>query len=222
MRDRTDSGAGEVLAARFRVYLVTDRQATRGRPLPALVDACLGAGLRAVQLREKDLGGRALLDLARAIQPLTARYAGRLLFNDRVDVALAASADGVHLPGDGLPPDVTRGLIGPGCLIGVSTHSAVEGEAALQAGADFVVFGPVYDTPSKRLYGPPQGVAALAEVCRRVTIPVLAIGGVTPDRVPEIRAAGAAGVAVIRALLEADDPGRATRELLDAWERGHV
>ncbi len=203
----------------FRLCLVTDRQATAGRRLPAVVEVCLGAGLRAVQLREKDLPARDLFRLAAELRALTARHGARLLVNDRVDVALVIGADGVHLPGAGLPPAAARALIGRERLLGVSTHSAAAVEAAEAAGADFVVFGPIYETPSKRPFGDPQGLAALAVTCRQTPLPVIAIGGVTAARVPELREAGAAGVAVIRALLEAEDPARATKELLAACER---
>jgi len=206
-------------AAAFRLYLVTDRRATRGRPLAAVLDACLGAGLPAVQLRERDLPAGELFRLATDLRALTARHGARLLINDRADVALAVGADGVHLPGAGLPPAVARRLLGPAGLLGVSTHSADEADAATAAGADFVVFGPVYETPSKRPYGPPKGLDGLAAACRRSRLPVLAIGGVTAPRVAEARASGAAGVAVIRALLEAEDPAAATKELLAATER---
>jgi thiamine-phosphate pyrophosphorylase len=199
--------------------LVTDRRATGGRPLLAVVEACLGAGLRAVQLREKDLPARELLQLATDLRELTARHQARLLVNDRVDVALAVGADGVQLPGAGLPPGAARRLLGPGRLVGVSTHSAAEVEAAALDGADFVLFGPIYDTPSKRPYGAPQGLTGLAEACRRSQLPVIAIGGVTAARVPELRDAGAAGIAVIRALLEAGDPAAATKLLLGACEQ---
>jgi thiamine-phosphate pyrophosphorylase len=201
----------------LRVYLVTDRGATGGRPLADVVEACLEAGVRTVQLREKDLGGRDLYHLADDLRARTARHGARLLVNDRVDVALAVGADGVHLPGTGFPIETARGLLGAGRLVAVSTHSPPDAAAAARAGADFVVFGPVYETPSKRGYGPPVGLAALAEACRSATVPVVAIGGVTAARVPEARRAGAAGVAVIRALLEAVDPARAVREMLGAW-----
>jgi thiamine-phosphate pyrophosphorylase len=198
---------------------VTDRRATAGRPLAEVVERCLGAGLPAVQLREKDLAGVELLDLARALRNLTARHGARLLVNDRVDVALAVDADGVQLPEAGLPPAAARALVGPDRLLGVSTHSAESLDAAQEAGADFVLFGPVYDTPHKRSWGAPQGTAALAAACRRAHVPVLAIGGVTAGRVPELSQAGAAGIAVIRAILEADDPARATVDLLAACDR---
>jgi thiamine-phosphate pyrophosphorylase len=198
---------------------VTDRRATAGRPLVEVVELCLGAGLPAVQLREKDLTGVELLDLARGLRGVTTRHGARLLVNDRVDVTLAVDADGVHLPEAGLPPAAARALVGPDRLLGVSTHSTAAVEAAQEGGADFVLFGPVYDTPHKRTWGAPQGVSALAAACRRARVPVLAIGGVTADRVPELSDAGAVGVAVIRALLEAADPAAATRELLAACDR---
>jgi thiamine-phosphate pyrophosphorylase len=198
---------------------VTDGRATAGRPLVEVVERCLGAGLPAVQLREKDVTAVELLDLARALRRLTARHGARLLVNDRVDVALAVDADGVHLPEAGLPAEAARRLVGPERLVGVSTHSSAALEAAQEGGADFVFFGPVYDTPHKRAWGAPQGVSALAAACRRARVPVLAIGGVTAARVPELGDAGAAGVAAIRALLEAADPAAATRELLAACAR---
>jgi thiamine-phosphate pyrophosphorylase len=204
-------------ARRWRLCLVTDRAATRVRALPEVVGACAAAGLPLVQVRDKAAGGRDLLELAQAVRRVTAPAGTRLVVNDRVDVAVAVEADGVHLPAGGIPPRDARMLLAPGRLVGVSTHSPAEAAAAAQAGADYVVFGPVYDTPSKREYGRPQGLPALAETCRRAPVPVLAIGGVTLERVGELRAAGAAGVAVIRALLEAEDPARATRALLAAW-----
>src|SRR5262245_52613716 len=199
--------------------LVTDRRATAGRPLLAVVEACLGAGLQAVQLREKDLPARDLLNLATDLRALTARHRARLVVNDRVDVALAVGADGVHLPAAGLPPAAARVLVGPERLVGVSTHSVAEAKAAAAGGADLVVFGPIYDTPSKRPFGAPRGLAELAEACRSVRLPVIAIGGVTAARGPEGREAGAAGAAGIRALLEASDPAGATKALLAACER---
>jgi thiamine-phosphate pyrophosphorylase len=200
---------------------VTDRHATGGRPLVDVVTACLAAGLPAVQVREKDLGAGELHALARALRERTRSTGARLLVNDRVDVALAVRADGVHLPVAGLPPAVARTLLRPGTLLGCSTHSAEEARRAAEAGADYVVFGPIYDTPSKRVYGPPRGLETLATLAGQVGCPVIAIGGVTADRLPELREAGAAGVAVIRALLAAPDPSRATGKILaacrEAW-----
>jgi thiamine-phosphate pyrophosphorylase len=204
-----------------RLYLITDRRATAGRSLADVVAAALAAvpvearGAVAVQLREKDLEARALLALARELREVTSAAGAALYVNDRVDVALAAGADGVHLPAGGLAPaDVAR--IAPDLSIAVSTHARSEVEAAARAGARFAVFGPVWDTPSKRPYGPPLGVEALREATG-VGLPLLALGGVTPDRVYECRAAGAAGAAVIRAVFAADDPGAALVRLLTAF-----
>jgi thiamine-phosphate pyrophosphorylase len=202
----------------FRLCLVTDRGATGGRPLIEVVEVCLGAGLRAVQLREKALVAGELFELAGELRALTWRYGARLLVNDRADVALAVGADGVHLPAAGLPPAVARKVLGPDRLLGVSTHHPDEVEASGRDGADYVVFGPVYETPSKEAYGAPAGLAALARACERSTVPVLAIGGVTVSRLAEVRAAGAAGAAVIRALLAAPDPAGATKRMLAACE----
>jgi thiamine-phosphate pyrophosphorylase len=195
-----------------RLVLVTDRHATAGRDLVDVVAAALDAGLPAVQLREKDLPGRALLTLAERLRVLTARAGALLLVNDRVDVAVAVGADGVHLGGGSLPTEVARRLLPPGALVGVSTHAPAE---AASATADFVFYGPVYATPSKAAFGPPQGVTALRQAVAAARVPVLAIGGVTAGTVPATRAAGATGVAVIRAILAADDPALATRGLLD-------
>ncbi len=201
------------------LYHVTDRRQTRGRCLVDVVHAALDAGVDAVQLREKDLGGAALLDLAEPLRALTARYRAALLVNDRVDVALAAGADGVHLGRSGMPPAVARRLLGADRLVAVSTHTAAEAVDAAAAGADFVVFGPVYWTASKAAYGAPRGVDELRDVAASVPVPVLAIGGLTASRVPEVRAAGAAGVAVISAIIAADDPAAAARGLAAALGR---
>jgi len=194
-----------------KLVLVTDRHATGGRELGDVVAAALDAGLPAVQLRDKDLPGRLLLALAERLRALTTRTGALLFVNDRVDVAIAAGADGVHLGGGSMPVDVVRGLLPPGALVGVSTHAARE-VAATQA--DFAFFGPVYDTPSKAGFGPVQGVPRLREAVATARVPVLAIGGVTAANAPALRAAGVAGIAVIRAVLSAEDPAAATRALL--------
>ncbi len=188
---------------------MTDRHATAGRDLVALVAAALDAGLPAVQLRDKDLPGGPLFALAEQLREATTRTGALLFVNDRLEVALAVGADGVHLGGGSVPADVARRLVGPGALIGVSTHAP--GEAPPDA--DLAFFGPVYATPSK---GDAQGETRLAEAVRAAAIPVLAIGGVTAARVPAVRAAGAAGAAVIRAILAAPDAAAATRALLAA------
>lgn len=195
------------------LYLITDRRQTHGRPLTDVVHAGLDGGVDAVQLREKDLLGGELLRLADQLRELTARYDALLLVNDRVDVALAAAADGVHLGQNAIPPATARCLVGPDRLIGVSTHNHAEATAASSGGADFVVFGPVYWTASKAAFGAPRGPAELGAVAASIDVPVLAIGGVTAGRVAELRRAGASGIAVISAVIAAGDPAQAAREL---------
>jgi thiamine-phosphate pyrophosphorylase len=202
----------------FSLYLVTDRASTR-RPLPEVVEECLGAGLRAVQLREKDLAVRDLLDVAERLREATRRHGAQLVINDRADVVLAAGADGVQRTHASLPVTALRRVVGPSALVGASVHSKDEARQAVADGADFLVFGPIYDTPSKRQYGRPQGLHALEELVKAVERPVIAIGGITPARVRDALSAGAVGVAVIAAILRADRPADATKAFLDALGR---
>lgn len=203
-------------AVDFDLYLVTHRKATAGRDLLWVLEQALEGGVRAVQLREKDLGGRALLELARKVKRLCDGYGAELFVNDRVDVALAADAAGVHLAADSMPAATARALLGADRKIGVSTHSPAEARAAARAGADFVVFGPVFATPSKTRFGDPQGPAALRAATDGARLPVFAIGGVTEGNLPEIKAAGTDRVALISAVSEAPDPKAAARSLLAA------
>jgi thiamine-phosphate pyrophosphorylase len=196
------------------VHLITDRRLAPDLALRA--DAALSGlprGVVAVHLREKDLGGRALLDLARPLAAVCHAHGQRLLVNDRLDVARAAGADGAHLPAAGVAPADARRLLGPGALLGVSCHSPEDVARARDGGASFAFLSPIYDTPSKRAYGPPIGLAAL-RAAAALGLPLVALGGVTPERVPELRAAGARGVAAIRAWLTAPDPAAAVRALL--------
>jgi thiamine-phosphate pyrophosphorylase len=207
----------------FSLCLVTDRSQVTGT-LEETVETCLGAGLKAVQLREKDLATRELFSMASALRESTRRQGAKLLVNDRADVALGVGADGVQRAGTSLPVSALRAIcsppIGPpGFLIGASVHSLAEARAAEPEGADFLFFGPVYDTPSKREYGPPQGLSALERVASAVGLPVFAVGGVTPARVVEVVRAGASGVAVIAAILGAARPSDAVKAFLDALGR---
>ncbi|MBI4255204.1 MAG: thiamine phosphate synthase [Candidatus Rokubacteria bacterium] len=200
----------------LRLCLVTDRTLTRGRELASVVGDCLAAGLPAVQVREKDLGAADLAFLCRRIRGLTRDTQALLIVNDRVDVALAVGADAVQRTSTSLTVEDIRRIVGERLRIGASVHSLPEALEAELQGADWLVFGPVYDTPSKRVYGPPQGLDRLARVTGAVRLPVLAIGGITPARVREVRRAGARGVAVVSAILGADSPADATRRFLDA------
>jgi thiamine-phosphate pyrophosphorylase len=172
-----------------------------------------------VQLREKDLAVGALLELAGVLRESTRRHGARLLVNDRADVALAVGADGVQRTEASLPTEALRRITPAEFLIGASVHSLAAAREAAAEGADFLVFGPVYDTPSKRRYGAPQGLAALERVAAGVDRPVLAVGGITPARVADVLAAGAAGVALISAILASARPADATKAFLDALGR---
>jgi len=196
----------------FTLYLITDRhQVPAGRTLLETVEAALQGGVQAVQLREKDLSAAELLPLATELRVLTRRFAARLLINDRIDVALAVAADGVHLGGHSLPAAVARRLLGPQRLIGVSTHRPAEIAAAAAAGANFVTFGPIFATPSKLAYGQPLGLEALRLACQNSPLPVFALGGIKPCHLADLRAAGVAGVAVISALIAIPDPFSSAR-----------
>jgi thiamine-phosphate pyrophosphorylase len=177
----------------------------------AAIAAALAAGVDAVQLRDRRAAGGALLAAARELGALTRAAGAALLVNDRIDVALAAGAEGVHLPAASVPVAVARGLLGSEPWIGRSTHSTSEAAEAASEGADYVLLGPVFATPSKERYGPPLGLDAIAAT--RIPCPLIAIGGIDATVAPAVRAAGAHGVAVIRAILEAEDPARAAQAL---------
>lgn len=159
-------------------------------------------GQRWIQIREKDLEGRALVELARFAVREARSVSARVLINDRLDVALAANASGVHLGENSMPLEAVtewrRSASRPDFMIGVSCHSIDSARAAERGGADYIFFGPVFATPSKAEYGAPQGIERLREVCAAVAIPVLAIGGVTYENMFVCVEAGAAGVAAIR------------------------
>lgn len=200
----------------MRLYLVTDRHATNGRSLTDVVEAALRGGVDAVQLREKDLLTRDLLALARELRAITRRHRAKLLINDRIDVALAVGADGVHLPADSFAIEDARRLLGADAVIGVSTHSVDEVRRAADDGADYIVFGPIYDTPSKLPYGSPLGCEALRRAVAAVPVPIIAIGGIDTDNATAVRATGCAGLAVIRAILSSDQPTEASEVLAGA------
>jgi len=200
----------------FRLLVVTDRHQTNGRPLLPLLQRVLSAAAPAIQLRERDLSARELLILAREVQSVTASARSQLLINDRIDVALALDGVGVHLRSNSLPVSVARELLGAQRLLGISVHTVEEGLLAQSQGADYIVLGPIYETPSKQMFGPPLGIHILEKACQLIRIPIIGIGGVTAVRAREMRCAGAFGAAVITAILAADDIESATRELLEA------
>jgi len=204
----------------FNLYLITDRKGCGGRDLGAVVEEALKGGIRAVQLREKDLSSRDLYELARALRELTARHDARLIINDRTDIALAVNADGVHLGATALPIHLARQLLGEEKLIGASCHDRLSSMAAQEAGADFITYGPVFYTPSKALYGQPVGIGSLAEVTRLLEIPVFALGGISSENARAAVAAGAHGIALISAVLAAESPRAEAKMLLSLLAPG--
>jgi thiamine-phosphate pyrophosphorylase len=194
----------DIVVVDFNLYLITDRKQAR-MPLPEAVRLALQGGVRAIQLREKDLPTRGLLALAQEIGSITKDFGAKLFINDRVDIAIAVDADGVHLGHQSMPPEPVRKLVGKRMLIGVSTHNQAEAKTAEESGADFITFGPVFVTPSKMQYGAPAGAEALGEVKKRAGIPVFGLGGIRLDNIPEIMRTGADGVAMISAIFAAED-----------------
>ncbi len=189
----------------FRLYVITNRLLCRERTLVETVEEACQAGVRAIQLREKDLPAKSVHNLAQEIQQICKKTGTKLLINERFDIAKAVRADGIHLTSKSIPVDIVRKNLKSNKLIGVSTHSLAEAKQAEDSGADFILFGPVYHTPSKTAYGDPQGLTRLREVTSFVSIPVFAIGGITPEKARACVDNGVFGVAVISSVMSARD-----------------
>lgn len=197
------------------VYLITDRHQLARQDAGALIgfiEEAFRAGVDMVQIREKDLSAREVMELARAAAPISRQFGAALLINDRADIAACAGA-GVHLTARSIRADIIRRTFGPDILIGASTHSIEELQEAQSCGADFVVFGPVFETQSKKAYGEPVGLDALREATKLAQIPVLALGGINLDNFSEALAAGARGIAGISMFARADDLGGLVRAI---------
>ncbi|MDN7023782.1 thiamine phosphate synthase [Methanoculleus sp. FWC-SCC1] len=197
----------------YDLYVVTDEQIGHGRSHAELARLAVAGGADAVQLRDKSLSCRSLLTAAREVRVVTAEEGALFIVNDRLDVALAAGADGVHLGQSDLPVECARRLVPPEFIVGVSVRCADEAVRAVAGGADYVALSPLFATGSKADAGAGHGLAALASIRSAVGVPVLAIGGIGQRNVREVIAAGADGVAVISAVVAAEDVAAAARGL---------
>ncbi len=202
--------------ARFRaagLYLVTSEPLSAGRSTETIVRAALDGGARLIQLREKELSARALTALAQRVRALTAAAGALLLIDDRLDIALAVGADGVHLGQDDLPiADARR--VAPDLILGASTHDIAEARAAEAAGASYVNIGPLFPTGTKLWTGAFLGIEGLRRIAPRVNLPFTVMGGIKKAHIPELLTAGAQTIAVVTAITAAPDPRAATADLL--------
>lgn len=198
---------------RLGVYVITDAGLSRGRGHEEVVEAAVRGGADVIQLREKEASTRRLVEIGLSLREITRRAGVLFLVNDRVDVALAVEADGVHVGQDDMPADLVRRLIGRDKIIGVSAATIEEARRAREDGADYLGVGAVYTTGTKADAGAPVGPDRVAEIKRAVGLPVVGIGGINHGNAAEVIAHGADGVAVISAVVSADDVAEATRSL---------
>ncbi|MHB1007151.1 MAG: thiamine phosphate synthase [Chloroflexota bacterium] len=198
---------------RLEVYVVTDGALSRGRSHEQVVTEAIEGGANVIQLREKHASSRELVELGRRLRDLTREAGVLFIVNDRVDVALAVDADGVHVGQDDIPADMVRRLIGPDKVLGVSAATREEARKAKADGADYLGVGAIYATSSKDDAGAPTGPALLKQIREAVDLPLVAIGGLNIHNAAEAIAYGADGVAVIAAVVSAPDIRQATRSL---------
>lgn len=197
---------------RLHLCVITDATLAPGRDHVAIARAALAGGADMIQLRDKTGDLRALVPQARAIQALCRSLGAVFIVNDRLDLALAAGADGAHVGQEDLPAEAARALLPPGRILGVSTHSREQAEAARECGADYIGFGPMFPTGTKDTGYAARGLEALRAIRAAVSLPILAIGGITLENVAEVIAAGATAPAVISAIVAAPDIAAAAAE----------
>ena len=195
------------------VYLVTDERLSKGRATAEIVRAAIRGGVDAVQLRGKDLPIREQLAIGRALRTITREAGVLFIVNDRLDLALALDADGVHVGQDDLPADVVRRLVGPEWIVGVSAATIAEARAARDDGADYIGVGPIWGTATKLDAGVAVGPGLIATLKAAVELPMVGIGGIGAGNAAQVIAAGGDGVAVVSAIMSADDPEAAARDL---------
>lgn len=204
----------------YSLYLVTDRRLARGRPTLDVVRAAVAGGVTCVQLREKTCTTREFIEEALAVSGFLKASRVPLIINDRLDVALAVEAEGVHLGQNDMPLATARRIVGNSMLIGISAESLQDAVDAARGGADYIGVSPIFDTPTKTDTAPALGLAGLSAIRRVVTIPLVAIGGLGLQNAAEVIRHGADGVAVVSAIVSADDPRKAAGNLLAEIRRG--
>jgi len=197
----------------YSLYLVTDRGLARGRSTFDIVKAAVSGGVTCVQLREKDCSTLEYIEQALAIKNFLGEREVPLIINDRLDVALAVAADGVHLGQSDMPLEMARKIAGPSMLIGISAESVQDAVQAEKGGADYLGVSPIYATPTKTDTVFPLGLEGLREIKKRVKIPLVGIGGLNKSNAAEVIRNGADGVAVVSAIVAAEDPGTAAINL---------
>ncbi len=199
-----------------RLMLITDLKLFADeKTFLQAAEKALRGGVDAIQLREKTLNARQVLGLAHELKKLTDKFNAALIINERVDIAKLASAHGVHLPETAFSPRDARALLGDKAIIGVSTHDPAHAVKAEAEGADYVTLSPIYHTPSKAPYGEPIGIKPLASAVKKLKIPVYALGGIKYKNIAEVMEAGAAGIALISAILASHEIEKSARELRD-------
>ena len=197
----------------FDLYVITDVNIGHGRTHAEIAELSITGGADAIQLRDKSCSSRELVRVGKNLREITRRSATLFIVNDRLDVALACGADGVHLGQGDMRTGVARQIAPAGFIIGVSVSTVQEAILAVQEGADYVALSPTFSTGSKPDAGPGHGLVLLREIWRNVSVPVIAIGGINRENIPDVIAAGANGVAVISAIVGATDITAAARDL---------
>ena len=197
----------------YSLYLVTDRSLSKGRSTAEIVAAAVAGGVSCIQLREKSCGTRKFLNEALALQPLLKSRNIPLIINDRLDIALAIEADGVHLGQSDMPLGRARKIAGDSLIIGISAESVDDALRAEQEGADYIGISPVFSTPTKTDIAPPLGLEGVRQIRALVDIPLVGIGGINSDNAESVLAAGADGIAVVSAIVSAADPAGAAKKL---------
>jgi thiamine-phosphate pyrophosphorylase len=214
MGSKKDSSRGSKVRD-FKLYVIIDGKTAKGRDLVTVTREAIAGGADVIQLREKELPAGRILELARAIRKAIRTEEAVFLINDRPDIALAAGADGVHLGQDDIPPEAARAIMGRDKIIGVSTHCLEQARAAEEKGVDYIGVGPVFSTPTKPGYKS-VGLELIRSVKDAVKLPFVAIGGIEGNNILQVIAAGAARVAVVRAVCGADDVQAAARTLKES------